>query len=269
MLKQRILTAMVLLAVAIVFLFVLPLSWFPVLVLSIYGLMAWEWAGLTQLTEPRQRLIYLGLSVFVFVLPMVDVLQLTHTLVWQIYTFMLTLAVLIAVRLFARQGEWPAGWSTLALGFGVLWLSNFAWSVLSLVEALGVGWLLYAMSLVWVTDTGAYFSGRAFGKTKLALKVSPGKTWEGVVGGVSLAVLLSVFVAWQTDMPWLSMMVLALIVSFLSIYGDLFESALKRQVGVKDSSNMLPGHGGWLDRFDALLLAIPLFWLLWQGMMLS
>lgn len=78
MLKQRILTAMVLLAVAIVFLLVLPLSWFPVLVLTIYGLMAWEWTGLTQLTEPRQRLIYLGLSVFVFVLPMVDVLQLTH-----------------------------------------------------------------------------------------------------------------------------------------------------------------------------------------------
>ena len=107
-------------------------------------------------------------------------------------------------------------------------------------------------------------SGKAFGKTKLALKVSPGKTWEGVAGGVGLAVLLSVIVAWQTNMPLGSMMALAFVVSFLSIYGDLFESAMKRQVGVKDSSNMLPGHGGWLDRFDALLLAVPLFWLLWQ-----
>lgn len=267
MLKQRVLTAMLLLAIAIVFLFLLPNQWFPLLVVTILGLMAWEWAGLSQLQTMRQRLVYAGLSLFVFALPLVDVLQLTQTLAWQAYTLLLTLAVLVAVRLFAQQGTWPPAWSTLALGFGVLWLSNFAWSVLSLVEALGVGWLLYAMSLVWVTDTGAYFSGKAFGKTKLALKVSPGKTWEGVAGGVTLAMLLSVVVAWQTDTPLWSMLLLAFIVSFLSIYGDLFESAIKRQVGVKDSSQMLPGHGGWLDRFDALLLAVPLFWLLWQGMM--
>ncbi len=264
MLKQRVMTALLLLAVAVPFLWLLPIQWFPLLVVTILGLMAWEWAGLTQLVSGRQRLIYVGLSLFVFALPLVDLLQLTQTTVWQGYTLLLTVAVLWAVRYFAREGNWPLGWSSLALGFGVLWLSNFAWSVLSLAQALGVGWLLYAMSLVWVTDTGAYFSGKAFGKTKLALKVSPGKTWEGVAGGVGLAVLLSVIVAWQTNMPLGSMMALAFVVSFLSIYGDLFESAMKRQVGVKDSSNMLPGHGGWLDRFDALLLAVPLFWLLWQ-----
>jgi len=269
LLKQRVMTAALLLAIAALFLWILPVQWFPLLVVTILGLMAWEWAGLSQLQATSQRFIYAALSLFVFALPLVDVLQLTQTLAWQMYTLLLTLAVLVAVRHFAQQGAWPAGWSTLALGFGVLWLSNFAWSVLSLVEALGVGWLLYAMSLVWVTDTGAYFSGKAFGKTKLALKVSPGKTWEGVAGGVSLAVLLSILVAWQTGTPLWSMMGLAFIVSFLSIYGDLFESAMKRQVGVKDSSNMLPGHGGWLDRFDALLLAVPLFWLLWQGVMLS
>ena len=267
MLKQRVITALLLLAIAVLFLWMLPIQWFPLLVVTIMALMAWEWAGLSLLESSRQRLIYAALSLFVFALPLVDVLQVTQTLVWQSYTLALTLAVLSAVRVFAKQGVWPAGWSTLVLGFGVLWLTNFAWSVLSLVEALGVGWLLYAMSLVWVTDTGAYFSGKAFGKTKLALKVSPGKTWEGVAGGVSLAVLLSVVVAWQTHMPIWSMMALAFVVSFLSIYGDLFESAMKRQVGVKDSSNMLPGHGGWLDRFDALLLAVPLFWLFWQGIM--
>jgi phosphatidate cytidylyltransferase len=267
LLKQRVMTAVLLLAIAALFLLILPVQWFPLLVVTILGLMAWEWAGLSQLQALRQRLIYVGLMLFVFALPLVDVLQLTQTSVWQVYTFLLTLSVLGAVRLFAQQGEWPVGWSTVALGFGILWLTNFAWSVLSLVDSLGVWWLLYAMSLVWVTDTGAYFSGKAFGKTKLALKVSPGKTWEGVAGGVSLAVILSIFVAWQTGMPFWSMIALAWVVSFLSIYGDLFESAIKRQIGVKDSSNMLPGHGGWLDRLDALLLAVPLFWLLWQGMM--
>lgn len=269
MLKQRVMTAVLLLAIAVLFLLILPIQWFPLLVVTILGLMAWEWAGLSQLQATSQRFIYAVLSLFVFALPLVDVLQVTQTLVWQVYTLLLTLAVLVAVRHFAQQGAWPAGWSTLALGFGVLWLSNFAWSVLSLVEALGVGWLLYAMFLVWVTDTAAYFSGKALGKTKLAVKVSPGKTWEGVAGGVLGAMLLSVLVAWQTHTALMPMLLLALLVSFLSIYGDLFESAMKRQVGVKDSSNMLPGHGGWLDRFDALLLAIPVFWLLWQGMMMS
>lgn len=269
MLKQRIITATVLLAVAVAFLFVLPSSWFPWLVVAILAMMGWEWAGLTQLAESRQRFIYAGLVVFVFALPLVDVLQLTQTMVWQMYTLLLTLTVLVAVRLFATQGHWQGSWQAMALGFGVLWLTNFAWSLLSVVEVLGVWWLLYAMSLVWVTDTAAYFSGKAFGKTKLALKVSPGKTWEGVAGGVLGAVLLSALVAWQTQTALMPMLLLALLVSFLSIYGDLFESALKRQAGVKDSSNMLPGHGGWLDRFDALLLAIPVFWLLWQGMMMS
>jgi phosphatidate cytidylyltransferase len=267
LLKQRVITAIVLLAVAILFLFWLPTGWFVLLVVAILAMMSWEWAGLTQLTDLRQRLIYTSLVLFVFALPMADDLQITQSMVWQVYTLLLTLAVLVAVRLFARKGCWSDGWQSIALGFGVLWLTNFAWSVLSVVQVLGVWWLLYAMSLVWITDTGAYFTGRAVGKTKLALKVSPGKTWEGVMGGVALAMLFSIAVAWQLELALAPMILLAFVVSFLSIYGDLFESAMKRQVGVKDSSAMLPGHGGWLDRFDALLLAIPVFWLLWQGMM--
>ena len=206
-------TAALLLAVAVLFLLILPIQWFSLLVVTILGLMAWEWAGLSQLQATSQRLIYVALSLFVFALPLVDVLQVTQTLVWQIYTLLLTLAVLVAVRHFAQQGAWPASWSTLALGFGVLWLSNFAWSALSLVEALGVGWLLYAMSLVWVTDTGAYFSGKAFGKTKLALKVSPGKTWEGAFGAmgtVTVVVLVAQLVLVGPDIARLVLLALVM-----------------------------------------------------------
>jgi phosphatidate cytidylyltransferase len=124
--------------------------------------------------------------------------------------------------------------------------------------------LLFALSLVWITDTGAYFSGKAFGKRKLAVNVSPGKTYEGVLGGVGLAVIFAAVVSMNVQQSFWSLIILGALVAFLSIFGDLFESALKRQAGAKDSSQMLPGHGGWLDRFDALLLALPIFWLLWQ-----
>lgn len=266
MLKQRVVTALGLLVMAIAFLFFLPTSWLPYWVLSILALMAWEWAGLAQLVKVSHRLIYVVVTLLIAVIPLGELSSVLESYWWQLATLVLTVAVLVSVRRFAQAGHWSGAWAALSLVFGVLWLVNFAWSFLVIHQQLGAWWLLYAMSLVWLTDTGAYFVGKAFGRRKLALKVSPGKTWEGVYGGVALAVAMAVALALWLDRPVLAMSLVALVVSFLSIYGDLFESALKRQAGCKDSSAMLPGHGGWLDRFDALLLALPLFWLLWQGL---
>lgn len=267
MLKQRVITAIGLLLMALVFLFVFPPSWLPYWVLSILALMAWEWAGLAKVTSMSHRLLYVFVAVVTAAIPLDNLTTLLQSQWWQWITLLLTVFVLVSVRRFALQGYWSGPWSGMSLIFGMFWLINFAWSFVAIHQQLGVWWLLYAMSLVWLTDTGAYFSGKAFGRRKLAIKVSPGKTWEGVYGGVALAVVMAVSIALWTERSVGAMVLIAFIVSFLSVYGDLFESALKRQAGCKDSSAMLPGHGGWLDRFDALLLALPLFWLLWQGLL--
>lgn len=264
MLKQRVITALVLLLVGVGFLFVLPPEWVDLLVVVVLALMAWEWAGLTGWTGSLERAVYAWLSVLLFGYSLVFLPELTQSLAWQIATLSLTALSVIAVLRFAQHGSWSDGWQRWMRLFGLFWLVNFSFVFSVVFQTLGVWWLLFALSLVWITDTGAYFSGRRFGKHKLAVKVSPGKTWEGVYGGVGLAVVFAVIVALNTSLSMIALVAVAAVVAFLSVFGDLFESALKRQMGVKDSSQMLPGHGGWLDRFDALLLALPLFWLLWQ-----
>ena len=126
-------------------------------------------------------------------------------------------------------------------------------------------WLLLAVcALVWVADIGAYFGGRAFGKRKLAPQISPGKSWEGVWSGLA-AVMVYGAVVYATGLPmvpevlsWPIAMLLLVILVSLSVEGDLIESLLKRQAGIKDSSNLLPGHGGVLDRIDSLTSTLPL-----------
>jgi phosphatidate cytidylyltransferase len=125
---------------------------------------------------------------------------------------------------------------------------------------------MYVFGLVWGADTGAYFVGRAFGKNKLAPKVSPGKTIEGMVGGLLTTSVLIVAVAVYRDLPLIRMVAfigLSLFTVLASVLGDLVESMVKRQAGVKDSGNIFPGHGGALDRIDSLTAAAPIFALGW------
>jgi len=155
--------------------------------------------------------------------------------------------------------------STLLAAFvlGVGWLA-----MVSLLQS-GIAWLLSAMAIVWVADIGAYAAGRLFGRHKLAPMVSPGKTWEGVAGGMGCVALTAglAYALWPERAWWtnrllssvslpIAMLVLWAVVA-LSVVGDLFESLLKRQAGVKDSGRLLPGHGGVLDRIDACLPALP------------
>src|SRR3990167_3322211 len=139
-----------------------------------------------------------------------------------------------------------------------------AWQGLMLLKAWPLGNLLIlaVMVLVWGADIGAYFSGKAFGKRKLAPRVSPGKSWEGAIGGLlfSLGLTLAVglYRGWFASEMLLALAGAGLVVS-ISVVGDLTESMFKRQAGLKDSSNLLPGHGGVLDRIDSLTAAIPMF----------
>jgi phosphatidate cytidylyltransferase len=148
------------------------------------------------------------------------------------------------------------------------------WFALVFLREMGLLWLLTAMTLVWVADIGAYFVGKAFGRRRLAPQLSPGKTVEGALGGIVLCCLFAtvcalylpptatIFGAFAVSWGWLPMFLLVISLTALSIVGDLFESQLKRLSGVKDSSHLLPGHGGILDRIDALLPTMPIVVLL-------
>jgi phosphatidate cytidylyltransferase len=146
-----------------------------------------------------------------------------------------------------------------------------AWQGLVQIKQYPLGnWLIMAvMVLVWGADIGAYFSGRAFGKRKLAPQVSPGKSWEGVYGGLLLSLVITAIVGFVRDWSFVQMLmglIGAAVIVFISVVGDLTESMFKRQSGIKDSSNLLPGHGGVLDRIDSLTAAIPVFAvLLWMA----
>ena len=126
----------------------------------------------------------------------------------------------------------------------------------------GAEWLLYSLMLVWIADSGAYFSGKKFGKTKLAPNVSPGKTREGLFGALLATSVYASLAAYYFDMPFsqsLLLLGLSLMLTIISVVGDLYESFLKREAGMKDSGNILPGHGGILDRVDSVLAVMPVF----------
>ena len=145
-----------------------------------------------------------------------------------------------------------------AAGFAVLVPAGLAMTALGPLE------VLLVLVLVWIADTAAYFVGRAWGKRRLAPAISPGKTWEGAIGGLIGAALYAIIIAYFTERgAWLALVATALLLGMVSIVGDLFESAVKRQAGVKDSGTLLPGHGGILDRIDSATATLPLAALVW------
>jgi len=266
MLKKRIATAVVLIAVTLAALFWLPPRGWGAASLIVVGIAAHEWANLSGITR-LARIIFVVVAVAVGVDLLFgfagdagwpEALALvacgTATLFW--------LAVAPVWLASARRVE-----SKLVLA-ATGWLVLLAWWIAIVqLQASSPALLLAAMAIVWVADTAAYFSGRAFGRRKLAPTISPGKTWEGVYGALAatavyaLAMLyLAPGVVHATDRSPLAIagwVALVLALTALSIVGDLFKSLLKRQRGVKDSGTILPGHGGVIDRIDALLAVMP------------
>ncbi len=159
---------------------------------------------------------------------------------------------------------------------GVQWLSAMigffvlipVWGALVTIHAMnesGPEWVLFLLILIWVADSGAYFSGVRWGRNKLAPVISPGKSWEGLYGALAGAVVCGIGIHWFKGMESLPMVILLCIVTVLaSVVGDLFESVFKRRAGIKDSGNLLPGHGGVLDRIDSLTSAAPVYLLALQ-----
>lgn len=262
-LRARVITAVILIICFLLALFLLPGLWWSLLVLAAILLAAHEWSRLSAFNTAQESAYLLsiaGIGVAVlFVLP-------PHTFGGPLYTCAF-LFWFIAVPLWFYLG-WPTLPKWVAVITGWLTLIS-AWFAMNDLRAIGPLWLLAAMALVWVADIAAYFAGRGFGRHKLAPRISPGKTWEGVFGGLAAVLLYTILLvmAWIGARPhatdpdwqdWAGWLVLACAMFGISVVGDLFESALKRRAGVKDSGVLLPGHGGVLDRIDALLPALPL-----------
>lgn len=259
MLKTRVITAILLMLVLVPAMIWLSQMGWALLAAAVIALGAWEWGALVGFSS-RGRQIYGGLffSGLVALLLLFPELpawpaESSRTVLLPIYAAT-ALFWLALVPLWLRQ-RWQATGSAGAL-LGVVVLLP-AWLAIVQFRALGILTLLAVLSIAWVADIAAYFSGRAFGKHKLAPSVSPGKTWEGVAGAV-LGVLLFGFAfgPWPGIASWAWGLVL-LVLTAVSVIGDLFESLLKRMAGIKDSSQLLPGHGGILDRVDSLTAILP------------
>lgn len=261
MLKQRVITALWLIPLALAGFFGLQGHAFSAFAALVMVLGGWEWARLAGIQAQAGRVGFalVVLVLFGLLLTQVPVLPvLLAALGWW-------LLALLMVFCYPRSAGWWGGMLgklliglliLLPAGVALVWLKDQQQANLL---------ILTVMLMVWAADIGAYFFGRAFGKRKLAPAVSPGKSWAGLYGGliVSLLVALGCGLALGLDGSRLPLFLLAAAgIVLFSVVGDLTESMFKRSAGIKDSSNLLPGHGGVLDRIDSLTAALPLFALL-------
>ncbi|BDX07589.1 phosphatidate cytidylyltransferase [Planctobacterium marinum] len=278
MLKQRIITALILAPLALGAILFLPIRGFEIAFAAIVALGAWEWANLTGLTIPLLKSVYTalvsGICVALSILVPVDSVWVQGELA-PIYEYILWLAAiwwLVSLFLIIAYPRYSLLWRTsvfLRGIFGLLTLVPTWVAVVVLRTSLfdvdplyGASLIFYVLGIVWAADVGAFFVGVKFGRHKLRPNVSPGKTIEGLLGGVGASFAIIAFAAmhYQVDPSriWLHVLVGGLTVA-VSALGDLNESMFKRCAGCKDSGNLLPGHGGILDRIDSLTAAFPIF----------
>ncbi|QWE03049.1 phosphatidate cytidylyltransferase [Polynucleobacter sp. JS-JIR-II-b4] len=267
MLKTRVITALVLLAVLLPILFLLPAMYVGVFFLVALLAAAWEWSRLLAPEAGRAAWLYalFCLAIILFLLGM-------QNASWQFALLLLAVIFWFFVAPFILAKGMNLSLEKLRPFYVVLGLILLpaTWFALVFLRELGLIFLLSSMALVWVADIGAYFVGKAFGKRKLAVQISPGKSIEGAIGGLILCYVYAflcvyflpfestLFGAWAIRFGWVPMFLMVTVLTAFSIFGDLFESQLKRLAGVKDSSHLLPGHGGVLDRVDALIPAMPI-----------
>lgn len=256
MLKERIATALLLAAALLTVLFLAHADVGVVLFALLLLVAAWEWAGLAQVRRPVYRAAFT-----------LAIALLIGWLAWWAPTGRIPQPLLwTQLVIWAMAAGWLARFPApipsrivLLAGLLLLPLAWLAFAHLLKTRGFGAPWALYLFLVVAAADVGAYFAGRHFGKVKLAPKISPNKTWEGLIGGLALVVLVGIGGAAWFGVPVPGLLALVLAVAGISVVGDLGISMLKRTAGLKDTGQLFPGHGGVLDRIDSLIAAIPLF----------
>jgi phosphatidate cytidylyltransferase len=271
MLRTRVITALVMLGLLLPSLFYLSQAHWALLVAAFIGVGAWEWGALLRWSKMSRRLlgviVALGCAGVSLLAP--DALGAgalpVYGTPWVIAVYSIAAVFWCLIIPFWLRTRWALGSGGAGLLTGLVVLFP-TWLALVQLRIPGPAILLALFAVVWMADIAAYFSGKAFGKRKLAPNISPGKTWEGAIGAVIGVIFYGMAMRLLTGFSpvALPLWVVALIaVTAVSIIGDLYESMLKRQAGIKDSSNVLPGHGGVLDRIDSLTSTMPIIALLW------
>ncbi len=289
MLKQRVITAIVLLLILIGAYCLGPVAFAGVMAVG-FALAQWEWlklAGLTSLASALLAVIVSGSTAGLTFVAYQD-LQVIHQIsaeyqmlyanlssIFVMYLAVVTLLWIgISIRVFfARMKGLPV--NRIAVGVTGVFFPPAAWlGFVAMYASFGISMVISLLAIVWVADIMAYFTGMAFGKHRMCPAISPKKSWEGVAGGMLSVMVLGLIFALclpevktipgvlTESMGVAAWIVVAFVLVSLSIVGDLFESALKRQAGIKDSSNLLPGHGGFYDRLDAMMPTLPAGFLL-------
>ncbi|WP_225639145.1 phosphatidate cytidylyltransferase [Candidatus Profftia sp. (ex Adelges kitamiensis)] len=273
MLKFRIITTVILTPIIIASLFLLPPIGFSIITLVICMLAAWEWGQLAGFTVNIHRMfIALFFGVLLALLMYNDLykfnvdLRLTFNSLWVSIFWWIT--ALLLVLFYPQSAWWWKHSRILKIIFGAATIIPFFGGVIALRQYgyatdyyQGAWHLLYIMCLVWGADSGAYIFGNIFGKNKLCPQVSLGKTWEGFIGGLTTTYLISRVLGLYVPITLHAngLLFYSIVAVLTSILGDLTESMFKREAGIKDSSHLIPGHGGILDRIDSLTAAVPIF----------
>lgn len=259
MFKHRLLTIIILIPIIIIAIWYLPMPWFAFLIGIVVIISAWEWSTLMGLQKKISRAVY--------TLIIISAVVITYYLPIRWVLFSALLAWIWAAFAIVNYavGRSPLGLQYIFLKglMGVFALVP-SWLAINVIrETLGGPfWLFFAFMLVWATDTGGYLAGKKWGTHSLAKRVSPNKTWEGFLGGIVLSLIVAIIVSLIFHTPPYRIFlicVLAFAVALFAVLGDLLESMLKREIGVKDSGTLLPGHGGILDRVDSIMAALPIF----------
>lgn len=253
MLRERVITALIMAALVIAAIFWLPPDVTAVVITLVVLAGAWEWSAFAGLQHPVARLVYVaaigGCIAFVWSKG-IDSPRANQVLLGALIWWLLATVWVIAMPSRSSRG------STVLAGVLVL---VPAWLALVHLHRIAPYWLLFLLLLVVAADVGAYFVGRRFGRRKLAPQVSPGKTWEGVFGGVLAAGLMAAIGAAVLPVAVMPFVAVCAVVVLAAVIGDLTESLFKRHAGLKDSGTILPGHGGVLDRVDSVTAAAPVF----------
>jgi|28_taG_2_1085356.scaffolds.fasta_scaffold00003_12 phosphatidate cytidylyltransferase len=265
MLKQRLITAAILIPLVVWAVFASSLTTFTTLIVAVALLAAWEWHQMIGIQSPGMRVM---LAVDLIIVLYLAITQLNPYFIISIGILIWLIALVVILGFSNKSLAERLSHVFKNKVFGaissILILTVFVVSSITLKAFSEVGAFLFffVMVTVWLADTGGYFAGKRYGKHALAPAVSPNKTWEGVAGGVLLASIWAIGFYWvktPTTITLFEWLLLAVVTVAVSIVGDLFESLYKRAFSVKDSGSLLPGHGGILDRIDSLIAAVPVF----------
>jgi phosphatidate cytidylyltransferase len=251
---QRIASALVIAAILLAAVFLLPASGLVAVLSVVLLAAAWEWAAFVAGPRSVLRWLFLAVTLVLCVL-LWFATQSPGGLMACVVAGLGLWAVALLWLVLAPQRQ--TGAAVFIAGVFAIAIAWVCLTRISLDVPRGHLWVLYALLIVWVADSGAYFVGRSWGVAKLAPRISPGKTWAGLWGGLLASALLAILVAVALHLPLVGLVILTLVVAGYSIIGDLTESLCKRFAGMKDSGTLIPGHGGVLDRFDSLLAAAP------------